>query len=50
MLLIEEYPASKSPHQDSVTDVYETLNFDLAVRGCRLAIASLACLGGMVEE
>jgi hypothetical protein len=50
MLVIEEYPASKNPHKDTITDVYETLNFDLAVRGCRLAVASLACLGGILEE
>lgn len=49
MLMIEEYPASNNPNKDTVKDVVETLNFDLAEKVTKLAISSLASLGGIME-
>ena len=49
MLMIEEYPASSNPNKDTVKDVVGTLNFTLAEKVAKLAIASLASLGGIVE-
>jgi hypothetical protein len=47
--LIEEYPASDNPDKDSINDVPDKLNLNIAREATRLALAGLCTLAEIIE-
>jgi hypothetical protein len=48
--MIEEYPAHKNPHKDSIRDVISTLNLNLARKTAQLAGIALCSIAGIVSD
>jgi hypothetical protein len=49
MIIIEEYPPTKNPHRDTVSDEISILNYNLAKKSTQLAAISLCSLAGIID-